>query len=330
LKVSVITPTYNSSKYITDTLKSVLNQTYKDFEIIIVDDGSTDETLSILNSFASKDQRISIYTEKHTGRPSIIRNIGLSYAKSDYISFLDSDDIYHKDKIRRELEVFEKFPEIDLVFADLRLFNSHLIENNKESHLLRSNFIKRANNFMTYNGDNIFLCHDNFYKFMSLNFCAVSIQTAMFRKQLLDEENSWFREDMLIGEDTDFWFRLAKKRRLAFINEVLSYYRQRDNSLTSNTEKYLAGHIFTLNENLKFGMDVFSEKEILKYKEKIAKEYFNLGYLYFTKIQMQKARTSYKQSLTLDFRAKTLIALIKTMIPNWMIRKYRKYGSLLF
>ena len=91
MKFSVIIPCYNVEKYIENTVKTVLNQTYKDFEIILIDDGSNDSTLAILNNLKETDDKIKVFTQPNKG-VSYTRNRGIDIAKGEYIYFLDADD----------------------------------------------------------------------------------------------------------------------------------------------------------------------------------------------------------------------------------------------
>src|ERR1035437_6913902 len=92
LLISVVTAVYNDEKYIKKSVESILNQTFTDFEYIIVDDGSTDETLNILNEIAKRDGRVTILTQKNSG-PAAARNKAINSAKGTYIALQDSDDI---------------------------------------------------------------------------------------------------------------------------------------------------------------------------------------------------------------------------------------------
>ena len=92
--ISIIIPVYNSEKYLAATLSSVQNQTLQDFEVICVNDGSTDNSLNILENFTKKDNRFKIFTQENAGG-SASRNKGLELSKGKYIAFLDNDDIYH-------------------------------------------------------------------------------------------------------------------------------------------------------------------------------------------------------------------------------------------
>jgi len=103
-EISIITPAYNSEKYISETVESVLKQTFTDWEMIIVDDASTDRTEDIVRSFAAKDSRIRYYRfDQNSGRPAVPRNHAIQRARGDYLAFLDSDDLWLPDKSEYQL-----------------------------------------------------------------------------------------------------------------------------------------------------------------------------------------------------------------------------------
>lgn len=118
LKVSVIVPVYNDENFITECIESLLNQTLKEIEIIFVDDGSTDQTLDILNHYKKRDQRIKIISQKHKGAGAA-RNKGMAEAKGQYLSFLDADDFFEKDMLEK---VYNRSIEES---ADITIFKVH-------------------------------------------------------------------------------------------------------------------------------------------------------------------------------------------------------------
>ena len=110
--VSVIIPAYNANGFLSDAINSILNQTYKNLEIIIVDDGSTDETPKILKIFAKKDQRIKIIRNKRNLNIANSLNIGIKSAKGNYIARMDADDISLPHRIKNQMNYLHKHPEI--------------------------------------------------------------------------------------------------------------------------------------------------------------------------------------------------------------------------
>ncbi len=121
-EISVIIPLYNSEKYIKETIESVLSQGFKNFELIIIDDASTDNSLKITRELAKKDNRIRLFKSKtNKGRASSI-NVGLRNAKAQYITFLDSDDIMYPGRLKKQMFFLKNHPEIDMIYGDILKF----------------------------------------------------------------------------------------------------------------------------------------------------------------------------------------------------------------
>ena len=120
-KVSVIIPTYNREEFITETIKSVLNQTYKDFEIIVVDDGSTDNTKQKLEPFKSK---IKLIEQKNSER-AVARNNGVKSSSGEYIAFLDSDDLWIKNKLENQVNFLDEKKDFILTYGQSFRINEH-------------------------------------------------------------------------------------------------------------------------------------------------------------------------------------------------------------
>ena len=102
--VSVITPAFNSGRFVSETINSVLSQTYQNWELIIVDDGSTDETVKIVKSFQEKDNRIKLFENESNKGSAFSRNLALRNAKGKWIAFLDSDDVWHPEKLEKQIK----------------------------------------------------------------------------------------------------------------------------------------------------------------------------------------------------------------------------------
>lgn len=104
MEISVVMPIYNGAKYVEEAIQSVLNQPYKDVEVICIDDGSNDNSVSIISAIALRDPRVSIYQQKHEG-VAVARNKGLELAQGEYVAFLDQDDVWTKNAITADLMV---------------------------------------------------------------------------------------------------------------------------------------------------------------------------------------------------------------------------------
>ena len=114
--VSIIMPAYNCENYISEAIESVLSQSYQNWELLIVDDGSTDHSPEIIDRYAQKDVRIQSFHNKNEG-VSAARNFALSKISGELVTFIDSDDVYHPDRLQRMVQIFEKYPNCDIVFS---------------------------------------------------------------------------------------------------------------------------------------------------------------------------------------------------------------------
>lgn len=193
-KVSVIVPTYNRADRLERALNSIVSQTCQDFELIVVDDGSTDKTYQLMKSFPKAQY---FYIKKNSG-VSKARNVGLAFAKGELICFLDSDDLWKEKKIQ---------------------IQSLWLENNKDSQICYTDEIwvrngvrvNPMNRHRKYSGDIFRHC---------LGLCIVSPSSVMIRAKLFDEIGN-FDESLPACEDYDLWLRIASKYAFHFIEEPL-------------------------------------------------------------------------------------------------------------
>lgn len=200
-KVSVIIPTYNRAQLLPVAIGSVLNQTFQDFEIIVADGGSTDNTKEVVIGFGPK---VKYFNEKHTGLPASGRNMGLRNASGDYIAFLDSDDRWLPEKLEKQVRYIQSHPRYSIVYS-----NVWTIDNSgKKKHLfLKSKLLKEGNIFRDL---------------IKINF--VPILTVLMRKEVF-QKIGFFREDPSVLEDYEYWLRAALHFEFGFINEPLAMYR---------------------------------------------------------------------------------------------------------
>lgn len=200
--ISVIVPFYNSSKYINECIQSILNQTYNDFELLLINDGSEDDSLNICKEY--KDKRIRIFNRKHNG-VSCARNYGLSKARGEYVCFIDSDDIVHRDYLNKLYNNMND--DVDFVECDFSYEMKFSINNFRKSFLDRKDVLYRM-----YSSEGI---RNNL------------IVNKLFRKKLFDNlefENVCHEDEFIIHKI----FNITNKA--VIIGDVLYYYRIHDNS----------------------------------------------------------------------------------------------------
>jgi glycosyltransferase involved in cell wall biosynthesis len=210
-KVTVAIPAYNAMEYLPETLKSVLNQTYRDFEVIIVNDGSTDK---IEEWFASiDDRRVKLISQVNRGLAGA-RNTAIEHATGDYIALLDADDLWETTKLAKQIDLFEDNPEVGLIYTWASLIDEtgksigKTIKTNLEGDVWEQ--------LLTRN---------------SIRPSSVVIRRDCFEKVGRFDEN--LRSYI---EDWDMWLRLAPHYSFRVVKKPLMFYRERNSSVSKNLE----------------------------------------------------------------------------------------------
>lgn len=229
VKVSVVIPTYNAEAFIKNTIESVLRQTYPDFECIVVDDGSTDSTLEVLNSIS--DARIKILRQKNSGGPARPRNVGLMAAQGDYIFLLDADDIMLPEKLAISVAALDANPDADLLFSNFSSID-------ERGNLLDPNYLSTYDTFwqlvkvLPTSGDCIFIAAEQLYaSLIHLNFIGTS-SVALRRASLSTFDR--FNEELKNSDDRLYWINFSKSHSAIFVNNILHQYRVQPNGITSS------------------------------------------------------------------------------------------------
>lgn len=256
--VSVVIPVYNVEKYLDECISSVINQTYRNLEIIIVDDGSTDNSPDIYLKYAQDDQRIKIIKKKHLGLGAS-RNIGIANAKGKYIYFLDSDD-YIKENMFSSIIPYMEENKLDICFfsADVRIDDDSL-EWNKEMYIKKKTYyIEKGTELL---------------KDMYVNG-EYQCQNCMFVTKRMMFDNLKYREGIL-HEDVFLAFQLINKAKLAGVLNTSFYFRRvRSNSIMTNSNikknyesyKVVLCDLYNYNER---NINEFVKKDIIKSISKI-------------------------------------------------------------
>lgn len=242
-KVSVIVPIYNSERYIDKCIQSIINQTFKDIELILVDDGSTDKSVEISNKYAEKDKRIKIIKQKNKG-VSLARNYGISIATGDFITFVDSDD----------------FIEIDML--DI-LYNA-AIDNNCDVVLSGIKIIKDNNIKYEFTKDSKIYTKQEVFKLFYFDREPFSPNYAwgkLIKRSICNKIK--FREDIFLMEDALFSMELFIncQNNIMFLNKYLYNYVQRDGSESKHFSKKRITSFYALEELLNLAKEIDSEYE---------------------------------------------------------------------
>lgn len=210
--VSIIIPAYNIDNLIKETIESAFTQTYSDFELIVVDDGSTDNTAEIVNSY--NDKRLVYHYQPNSGLPAKPRMKGVEMARGEYIAFLDHDDLWMPQKLEKQMAIIAKDSSIALVST-----NAYFLYDEKKSIDI---LIKDLN--------------EGYFSYANLFPDNKVVQSTVLMKKTAYHDVGGLRDsaDLKAVEDYDLWIRIFLKFPCYFINDCLIYYRQRLNTTSGN------------------------------------------------------------------------------------------------
>ena len=218
--VSIIIPLYNSEKFIEETINSILNQTYKDWELIVIDDGSTDDSAYFVLKLSETDQRIHYQYQKNMG-VSVARNKGIKRAKGHYVFFLDADDVWQEDNLELKIQFLEKNKEIDWLFGSINLID----ENSKVLGIrLKGDDYDILKSLLLWDGN-----------------VLTTPSTVAVRVKCL--EGIAFDENLSTAADQDFVIQLASKYRGGYLHKSTVNYRVLTNSMSRNISLMEKDHI---------------------------------------------------------------------------------------
>lgn len=256
-KVSVIIHTYNNERFIAETIETVLAQTFKDYEIIVVDDGSTDNTRTALNPYIDRVK----YHYKENGGIASAKNAGIKLSNGEYVAFLDHDDLWVPEKLDVQIDYFYKNPQVGLVYSKYASFR------NGDGDVIR---VKPKVGFSGW----------IFAKLISKS--VIQTSTVMVRMDCLKAVGP-FDESLALADEYDLFLRIAKSYQCGFINKELTRYRIHENNASKNR------HLFDL-ENLKVYERLYGnyndlskkeerllEKRIAIYKLNVARYLYSIG-----------------------------------------------------
>jgi glycosyltransferase involved in cell wall biosynthesis len=315
-KISIIVPVYNVEKFIHDCIESILSQTFTDFELILVNDGSTDQSGTICDEYEAKDERVKVI-HKENGGQSSARNRGIEAARGDLLGFVDSDDWIHK-------EMFEILYK-KLIETNSDITACNLMQYNKDSsgHLYSSN-----TNDELFNRD---AAMRELYLNERLTFSPCN---KLYKKELLEEIR--FKEGYIL-EDMDFAYRIIHQvDRVYYTGKALYYYRYNEKSTMRKAFSKKRLDEFDVRKN----MYLFYREHYQEIADEVYAEWFLTGLMLYINIEkyFQNEKAQYKYLLNMDRKALTTLVLKKNynrkkkillalavISPRLLVNFYRMY-----
>lgn len=293
--VTIIIPAFNCASFIGNAIGSVLEQTYENYELIVVDDGSTDDTAKHVLKYKDKLQ----YIYQENGGVSKARNTGIKHSKGSYIAFLDADDVWEKNKLEVQMGFFQRHDEVNFIFCGFKQI--------KDKNILKDRTYEDAFNiFKEYRCDirkffefNSSMIHcnskidfywGNIYKHLFLgNFILPS--SVIFKKDFLNEVGL-LNEKYRVAEETEFFLRYSKHNRMGFINyPLLSYEVPNPDNLSGkkNTEKLIRNALKIQIDSLLDNQSCY-EKNMSFFDRGLSMTYCRLAYYYLSEYMPSKSR----------------------------------------
>ena len=305
LKVSVIIPVYNGGKYISHAIESVLSQTYKEMEIIVVDDGSADRTAEIVKSYQQTHDLIDrrknlIYIYQKNQGTAAARNKGIVNSTGEYIALLDYDDIWEPEKIELQIKYMIEHQEVGMVHSDAGFID-------KDGNLIDD--MKRPKGFTVYGR-----C---FKELFIQN--KIRASTAVIRSSCLDKIGL-FDENIRYCEDLDLWLRLSREFSIGYVNQILCYYRLHDSNMTHNKVEHLICRNKMFNKILKIYPDAWSIVGESNVKKTIFDNVYRIANLSYDSGNYKKAFLYYLKALLSD-----PFELLLESLPVKKANSYRWY-----
>jgi glycosyltransferase involved in cell wall biosynthesis len=227
--VDVIIPTFNAAKYLPAALESVFSQTFDDWQILLVDDGSTDNTREVVAPFLDRfGSKIQYIKQNNRGLPAA-RNTAIRASTAEYLALLDADDVWLPCRLADSVKAFTGRPQVGLAYGLVTGIDP-------EGRLLETfegNRRKAANNIASQ---------------IYMRKVELPCPTIMFRRRCIDEVG-FFDDTMRATEDRDLWLRIALRYEVAFIPKVIAYYRLSPNSMSTDPKRMLKAQLQFINKN---------------------------------------------------------------------------------
>ena len=300
---SVVIPTYNQATYLQSALTSVIQQTFEDFEIIVINNHSQDHTLDVMNQFS--DNRLRLINFHNNGIIAAARNIGIKESKGKYVAFLDSDDLWSPNKLEMLHEKIQSEPQHCVYSHDYQIIST----TGKRKYVQCGP--KRK-------------CNTTLYKCLLLNGNVLSTSGTVVHREILNKVGC-FSEDvnLVTVEDYDLWLRLAQFCTFKFVNQNLGSVTRHESNASGNVELHLKNTLHLFNTHLNNLKAVHGIKRIPNEKWRRSDILYGAARQHYAQNNLQKAITLLGKSVrTYPFHIKTYIGVL-SVITKLMFRSKR-------
>jgi len=296
MKFSIILPTYNRAElFLKRAIDSVVRQSYKDWELIIVDNNSTDNTKDLVGSYS--DNNIRLYSIQNEGNIAKSRNLGISKAKGEFIAFLDSDDFWHRDKLKISLDYLKKYKLNGLCHSEYWLYETG------ETEIRHYGSTGFSYNNLLKNGNNL------------------SLSAVIVHSDILKDVKGFSEDiDYITAEDYDLWLKLAKNNyKIKFIKNIMGTFRIHKYSESSDVDKNIKAICSVIKNHCKDN-DIYKNRINIY----IANAYILAGKIFQLNDLKNKSLRYYIKSIKLNpIRLKPYYMLLSLLFPIKILKKIK-------
>lgn len=335
-RFSIVMGVYNCEPYLDQAVRSVVEQDFPDWELIVVDDGSTDGTPQLLQAWEERDARIRVLRQENSGRPGPPRNRGALEARGEILTFLDGDDLYFRDRLATVDRVFHERGDAGVVYHDYGWFETGTLANESSPFLRTSGYLARMQNFFTEltPGSGRYLSGELLYVFFATTGTGVRVNNVAIARSALEELGApLFRADLVASEDTDLWLRLAQNTRFLYLDLMLSGYRRRPGSImTGSRAEVLADANFQVKgAALRRIPRTVTREQFRSVRARVADQWLAIARGCREAGLRWKALTAYGAALrharTRSVVGKALVGALAALTPTLVLDGYRRIRS---
>ncbi len=312
MKISAIIPAYNSAAFIAQAITSILKQSYPVYEIIVVDDGSSDDTLAVIKGLSGN----IVYHKQENLGPAAARNQGIKMASGQWIAFLDADDQWTPDKIKKQLTILARYPELQLLAGDMAEIdedNTLLTPSVLAKHQLLAGFQKDQGRPIT----------NALAKLLDKNFIPTG--TVLVRRDTLLAVGM-FNETIHYGEDLELWAKIAAYYPMTCLPEILMLRRLHSHNATKASALMLTDSVKVMQALRQF-ISVPLLQQGLKPDRLVADAYTAVAYWHFNLKDYQQARQAAVASLGEMLTTRALVYGLASCLPARCIRVLKQLNS---
>lgn len=304
-KVTVFMPVYNREKYLKETIESILNQTFQDFEFLIIDDGSTDKSVDIIKSYI--DSRIKLVINETNLKIPKTRNKGLELAIGEYIALMDSDDISVSNRLQKQVEFMDKHPEIGACGSWIKLFESDsmVIKYPKNTEEIKAN--------MLFNN-------------------SIANPSTIIRKSFINKYNLSYNINYICSEDYDFWTRCLKYFPIENLQEILLLYRVHKKQTSTICLKEMNNFDIEILKNLLSNLGIVPTEEEKNLHKSILNRTYNYSEIHlkdieswFLKLITQNKLTQYCNEMSFQNTIESKWLIICKDLAKHGVKSYKIY-----